>query len=73
MPKAARMTDAQINALRATMPWTERAFSNGRQTLVQVIDNQGREVPLLTLVPFMVAISGKLAIRAKTSEEKVGE
>ena len=59
------MTDAQVQALRATMPWTERAYSNGRHTIIQVIDNQGREVPLLTLVPFMVAISHKLVVKEK--------
>ena len=62
------MTDAQVQALRATMPWTERAFSNGRHTIIQVIDNQGREVPLLTLVPFMVSISHKLAAKDKATE-----
>lgn len=62
------MTDAQMQALRATMPWTERAYSNGRSTIIQIVDNQGREVPLLTLVPFMVAISHKLATKEKTTE-----
>ncbi|MFK3741011.1 hypothetical protein [Massilia sp. TN1-12] len=62
------MTDAQMQALRATMPWTERAYSNGRHTIIQVIDNQGREVPLLTLVPFMTGISHKLATKEKTAE-----
>lgn len=64
--KGATVTDAQLQAIRATMPWTERTFTNGRHTIIQVIDNQGREVPLLTLVPFVTAISHKLATKEKT-------
>lgn len=59
------MTDQQMQALRATMPWTERTITNGRHTIIQVLDNQGREVPLLTLVPFMTTISRKLAVKEK--------
>lgn len=57
------MTDVELQALRATMPWTEQSLTNGRHTLIRIVDNQGREVPLLTLTRFMVAISGKLATR----------
>jgi hypothetical protein len=54
-----------MQALRATMPWTERAYSNGRHTIIQVIDNEGREVPLLTLVSFITRISCKLAAKER--------
>ena len=55
------MTDDEFRQLRATMPWTEHSVAQGRQTLIQIIDRHGREVPLFTVVAFTLRMSRHLA------------
>jgi hypothetical protein len=61
------VTDDEFKRVRATMPWTEHNFTQGRQTLIKIIDNTGREVPLLTITAFVVHMS---ALLTRQKEEK---
>lgn len=61
------MTEAEFKAIKATMPWTERTVPTVRGGLIQIIDNQGREVELFTIVKFLTMITAKLA---RPTEEK---
>jgi len=51
------MDKKQYDELRATFPWQEQTFANG---LVQVIDRNGKEVPLFTVLNFVKFITLKL-------------
>lgn len=55
------MNEQEFKALKATMPWHEQVFQTPRGGIVQVIDNQGREVPLFTMTRFLAMITEKLA------------
>jgi len=55
------MTEAEFKEIKATMPWMERTIATGRGGIIQIIDNQGREVPLFTIVRFLMMITNKLA------------
>jgi hypothetical protein len=68
-PKAGTVTDDEFKRVRATMPWTEHNFAQGRQTLIKIVDNAGREVPLLTITAFVVHMSALLA-RVPEKENK---
>ena len=43
------------------MPWTERVLTRGRQTIIQVIDRNGQEVPLFTMTKFLTYMTAKIA------------
>lgn len=53
-----------MEQLRRTMPWRELIHPNG---LVQVIDREGKEVPLLVITAFVQSVSEKMAIREAAS------
>jgi len=55
------MTPAEIEALRATMPWQERIIPTGKGGLVQMIDRNGNEVPLLEMTRFLMVITQRMA------------
>jgi hypothetical protein len=57
------VTDDEFKRARATMPWTEHNFAQGRQTLIKIVDRNGAEVPLLTMVAFVLRMSAHLAIK----------
>jgi len=64
------MTDAQFKDLQASMPWRQHDYLAPKgQVIIQMIDKFGREVPLLTLVAFMVVITEKLAIKSEKENE----
>lgn len=68
------MTDAEFSAACATMPWQEIMITTGRHTLMQMIDNQGREVPLLTMLATMARLSQQVAATvARKREGKANE
>ncbi|MDY7537641.1 hypothetical protein RGU72_05150 [Undibacterium sp. 5I1] len=55
------MSEDELNALKATMPWQERLFNTNRGAIVQVVDVNGMEVPLFTMTKFLIMITNKLA------------
>ncbi|MEB0029242.1 hypothetical protein QN372_00615 [Undibacterium sp. RTI2.1] len=55
------MSEDELNALKATMPWQERLFNTNRGVIVQVVDVNGMEVPLFTMTKFLIMITNKLA------------
>lgn len=58
------MTEVEFKEIQATMPWREQIIGTPRGGLIQIIDNQGREVPLFTIVKFLAMITRKLASTA---------
>lgn len=64
------MTEAEFKEIKTTMPWSERVIATGRGGLVQIIDCQGREVPLFTIVKFLAMITQKLARPATEKDDK---
>lgn len=54
------MTDAEYQALKATMPWTHRVLGGGFGGQVQVLDKNGREVALFDMVKFLEFITAKI-------------
>jgi len=58
------MNDEEFQAVKATMPWTERMFRTPKGGLVQVIDKNGAEVPMFTMTRFLVMITNKIAAGA---------
>lgn len=63
------MNEDTFKTLKATMPWTEQSFATNRGALVQVVDNQGREVPIYTMTAFLAFITSKL-VAPKVEKEK---
>ena len=61
------MTQAEMAELRKGMPWQEMAINTGRHTLIQVLDNAGKEVPLLTLTRFCRTISLHMALQPQAA------
>lgn len=60
------MTADQFAQLKATFPWTQRAFTvpHKQGGVIQVIDNTGAEVPLFLMLDFVAMITQKLATSA---------
>jgi hypothetical protein len=58
------LTTDQFQALRLTMPWTERMINVGRGTVIQIVDKNGAEVPLLTITAFLRYITPRIAAQA---------
>jgi len=55
------MTDEQYKAIKATFPWKTQVLSTGLGGLVQVLDNQGHEVPIFTMTELLELLTGQLA------------
>lgn len=62
------MNQTEFEAIQATFPWTERVITTGIGGLIQVIDNQGREVSLFTMTRFLEMITAKLSKRTEKEE-----
>lgn len=62
------MTKEDYEKLRATMPWTERTVHTRTGGLVQIIDNQGQEVPLFTITAFLDMITRMIANKPAQKE-----
>lgn len=55
------MTNAEYQAAKATFPWTEHVVTQGRHTIIKIVDNAGNEVPLFTMTKFLTMITAKLS------------
>lgn len=55
------MTAEQMKALKATMPWTDQSIIAGKRTIIQIVDNAGKEVPLFTMIDFVKHTTAHLA------------
>jgi len=55
------VTEEAFLAAKATFPWTEHVVTNGRHTIIKLIDRNGQEVPLFTMTAFLTMITAKLA------------
>lgn len=55
------MTEDQLRALKLTMPWQEQLFHTPAGGLLRVIDRNGNEVDMFTMVAFVKLITEKLA------------
>ncbi|MCL2874810.1 MAG: hypothetical protein FWF12_00650 [Betaproteobacteria bacterium] len=62
------MDQAEFEQVKATFPWGERVFQTTHGGIVQVVDRNGREVPLFTMTRFLKMITEKLA--AKVGDEQ---
>lgn len=54
------MTEAEYQALKATMPWTHKIVGGGFGGQVYVLDKNGEEVPLFDLIKFTEFITAKI-------------
>lgn len=55
------MDQTEFETIQATFPWTERILNiNGMGGLIQVIDRNGNEVPILTMTKFLQMITRRL-------------
>lgn len=50
-------------ALKATMPWRHEITPTTKGGNIRLLDKDGNEVPLISLVVFMEYITGKIASR----------
>ena len=55
------MNNEEYERLKATMPWRHEVHKNGKGALIKLLDKDGQEVPLISLVHFMEFITGKIA------------
>ena len=63
------MNPQEYEALKATMPWTERVFQTPKGGIVQVVNAQGFEVPLFDMTRFLIMITHKIAQGKETVNE----
>lgn len=64
----AAMTDDEFRAAVATMPWREHSYQKGKQVIIQILDKDGYEVPLLTLTAFIVRVSARMGAANKEKQ-----
>lgn len=58
------MTEQELQALKATMPWTQRSYQTPKgQVIFQMIDNRGQEVPLFSMLDFLEIVTTKMAMK----------
>lgn len=64
------MNQTEFEKVKATFPWTERAFQTRSGGIVQVIDCNGQEVPLFTMTAFLEMITAKLAPKVVPEQQE---
>lgn len=59
------MTEEQFKAAKATFPWQQalRTVPHRQGGIVQMIDCNGMEVPLFTMLAFVQAVTGNMAVK----------
>lgn len=61
------MGQAEFDQLKTTFPWSNRLIQTGQYGLIQLLDKDGNEVPLFTMVNFLSMITQKLTAREETA------
>ena len=68
------MDDQEFRAIQATFPWTQRIIHTRSGGLIQILDNKGQEVSLISMADFLTMITRRLmpkqAEGETTQEEK---
>jgi hypothetical protein len=57
------MNEEELKALKKTMPWSERVVKSQAGVRVYVIDCNGAEVPIFTMIKFLTLVTTKMATK----------
>lgn len=57
------MSPDEYAALKVTMPWRHEITPTAKGGNIRLLDKNGNEVPLISMVAFMEYITGKIASR----------
>lgn len=59
------MNKAELDALKATMPWRQERLFGAGGCVIRVIDKNGNEVPITAMVDFVCLVSERFSVETK--------
>ncbi len=63
------MNKEEYNAIKATFPWSSRVIQTRTGSVMQLLNNRGEEVSLITMMAFLEMITAKIIAPREEAED----